>query len=111
VNDNSPDGRAERVWQISRSDPRVRCMLRIGRRGLSSACIEGMLSSSAPYVAVMDADLQHDETRLTAMLEILREEHTDIVVGSRYMPEGGDGQWEKSRTLYSRIATWLSRRH
>jgi dolichol-phosphate mannosyltransferase len=109
VDDNSPDGTAERIRQISRLDPRVRCMLRIGRRGLSSACIEGMLSSSAPYVAVMDADLQHDETLLLKMLEILRQGHTDIVVGSRYIAGGGVGRWEKSRARYSHIATRLSR--
>ncbi len=109
VDDNSPDGTADRVRQISRLDPRVRCILRIGRRGLASACVEGMLSSSAPYIAVMDADLQHDETLLPKMLEILRLGGTDIVVGSRYTAGGGVGQWEKSRTRYSRIATRLSR--
>ncbi len=109
VDDNSPDGTAERVRQLSRLDPRIRCMLRIGRRGLSSACIEGMLSSSAPYLAVMDADLQHDETLLPKMIEILRRGDTDIVIGSRYMAGGGVGRWEKSRTQYSRVATRLSR--
>jgi len=57
----------------------------------------------------MDADLQHDETLLPNMLEILRQGDTDIVVGSRYMAGGGVGQWEKSRTRYSNIATHLSR--
>ncbi len=62
VDDSSPDGTAQQVWQRGRDDPRVRCLLRLGRRGLSSACIEGMLASAAPYIAVIDADLQHDET-------------------------------------------------
>jgi len=109
VDDNSPDGTAERVRQVALLDQRVRCMLRIGRRGLSSACIEGMLSTSAPYIAVMDADLQHDETLLRTMLETLRQGNTDIVVGSRYIAGGGVGPLEKSRTRYSRIATRLSR--
>jgi dolichol-phosphate mannosyltransferase len=109
VDDNSSDGTAECVRKVSRSDPRVRCILRIGRRGLSSACIEGMLSSSAPYIAVMDADLQHDEALLPNMLDILRQGDTDIVAGSRYMAGGGTGQWEKSRAQYSNIATRLSR--
>jgi len=109
VDDNSPDGTADRVRQISRTDPRVRCMLRIGRRGLSSASIEGMLSSAAPFVAVIDADLQHDESVLLNMLEILRQGDTDIVVGSRYMAGGGVGQWEKSRAQVSHFATRLSR--
>ena len=61
VDDDSPDGTAATVRELAQSDSRVRCIQRIGRRGLSSACIEGMLASSAPVVAVIDADLQHDE--------------------------------------------------
>ena len=68
VDDNSPDGTAPEVRRIAQHDPRVRCIRRIGRRGLASAVIEGALSSSADYVAVIDGDLQHDETRLPVML-------------------------------------------
>src|ERR1700749_2869147 len=64
VDDNSPDGTSDAVREIARTDRRVRVIERIGRRGLSSACIEGMMASSAPYIAVMDADLQHDESVL-----------------------------------------------
>lgn len=68
VDDDSPDGTAAVVRDIARTDPRIRCLQRIGRRGLSSACIEGMMAVSAPTIAVMDADLQHDETILPTML-------------------------------------------
>src|SRR5579871_4218107 len=68
VDDNSPDGTWQVVQELARQDGRVRCIRRIGRRGLSGACIEGILASTAPYAAVMDADLQHDETRLPKML-------------------------------------------
>src|ERR1700722_3803268 len=68
VDDNSPDGTAAAVKEIAAADNRVRCLRRVGRRGLAGACIEGMLSSAAPYVAVVDADLQHDEKVLAAML-------------------------------------------
>jgi dolichol-phosphate mannosyltransferase len=75
VDDDSTDGTANVVREISRTNPRVRCVHRIGRRGgLSSACVEGVLASSAPYVAVMDADLQHDESILPAMLRVAKEE-------------------------------------
>src|SRR5262245_55613138 len=60
VDDNSPDGTWQEVRDLARKDGRVRCIRRIGRRGLSGACIEGILASSAPCAAVMDADLQHD---------------------------------------------------
>src|SRR5689334_18959915 len=65
VDDDSPDGTAARIREIASRNSRVRCIQRIGRRGLSSACVEGMLASSAPYLAVMDADCQHDETVLS----------------------------------------------
>ncbi len=89
VDDNSPDGTAAEVRRIAQIDPRVRCIRRIGRRGLASAVIEGALSSSAQYVAVIDGDLQHDETRLPAMLAALRSGNYDLAVGSRHV-EGGD---------------------
>src|ERR1700756_725464 len=93
VDDDSPDETAERVREIARHDRRIRCLQRIGRRGLSSACTEGMMASSAPYLAVMDADCQHDETALPRMLEILKAGEADIVVGSRYVDGGGIGNW------------------
>jgi dolichol-phosphate mannosyltransferase len=109
VDDDSPDGTAARAREIARTDPRVRCLQRIGRRGLSSACVEGMLASSAPFLAVMDADCQHDETVLPRMLEILKAGDTDIVVGSRYIEGGGIGSWTASRAKMSRFATRLGR--
>ena len=84
VDDNSPDGTAEAARAIARTDPRVRCIRRIGRRGLSSAVIEGALSSSADFVAVMDGDLQHDQTVLPTMLARLRADAADVVIGSRH---------------------------
>ena len=97
VDDNSPDGTAAEVRRIAQIDPRVRCIRRIGRRGLSSAVIEGALSSSAQFVAVMDGDLQHDETRLPEMLAALQTGDYDLAVGSRHVA-GGDnaglsGRW------------------
>ncbi len=109
VDDDSADGTAERVREHASKDHRVRCIQRIGRRGLSTACIEGMLSSSAPYLAVIDGDLQHDESLLPEMLAILEQEDIDIVVGSRYIAGGGVGDWDESRVNISRLATRLSR--
>jgi dolichol-phosphate mannosyltransferase len=109
VDDDSPDGTAEAVRRLARSDPRVRCVQRVGRRGLSSACIEGALASSSPFIAVIDADLQHDETLLPRMLAVLRTEPVDLVVGSRYVTGGGVGDWEIGRRRASAFATWLSR--
>jgi dolichol-phosphate mannosyltransferase len=109
VDDDSPDGTADLVRELAQRNSRIRCLQRIGRRGLSSACIEGMLSSSAPYLAVIDGDLQHDEQLLPRMLEILKNEDVDIVVGSRYAPGGDIGEWDAKRARISRIGTRLSR--
>src|SRR5882757_6374190 len=79
VDDNSPDGTAAAVKEIAAHDPRVRCLRWVGRRGLAGACIGGILSSAAPYVAVIDADLQHDEKVLPDMLAKLRNGEADLV--------------------------------
>ncbi|CAK8723930.1 Dolichol-phosphate mannosyltransferase [Candidatus Electrothrix aarhusensis] len=109
VDDDSPDKTSQKVADLAFQNPRVRLVHRIGRRGLSSACVEGMLSSSAPYLAVMDADLQHDETLLPDMLTALRSQQLDIVVGSRYTNGGDIGGWDAKRAAYSRFATRISR--
>jgi dolichol-phosphate mannosyltransferase len=109
VDDDSPDGTAAAVRELSQINPRVRCVQRIGRRGLSTAVIEGILASSAPYIAVMDADLQHDESVLQEMLETLKRDELDVVVGSRYTGGGGIGDWNKGRAAMSKFATQLSR--
>jgi len=109
VDDDSADGTAERIREISRRDRRVRCLQRVGRRGLTTACIEGALAASAPYIAVMDADMQHDEKLLPRMLAILKSEPIDLVVGSRYIAGGGIGRWHGGRAKLSVFATHLSR--
>jgi dolichol-phosphate mannosyltransferase len=109
VDDDSQDGTAEHVRAIGREKPYIRCLQRLGRRGLSTACIEGVLASSAPFIAVMDADLQHDETLLPRMLAALKSDALDIVIGSRYVDGGGLGDWDQSRARISDLATRLSR--
>jgi dolichol-phosphate mannosyltransferase len=110
VDDNSPDGTAVEVKNVAADDRRIRCLKRLGRRGLAGACIEGMLASSAPYVAVMDADLQHDERILPDMLAALRADKADLVVGSRYVSGGSADAFAPSRAKISRTATGLARR-
>jgi dolichol-phosphate mannosyltransferase len=91
VDDNSPDGTADEVRGIAAGDVRVRCIRRIGRRGLASAVIEGALSSSARFIAVMDGDLQHDATVLPGMLAALRDDGCELAVASRYVAGGDPG--------------------
>jgi dolichol-phosphate mannosyltransferase len=110
VDDDSADETAEHLRDLGRTDRRIRCIRRFGRRGLSSACIEGILSTSARYIAVIDADLQHDEALLPRMLEILKRGQTDLVVASRYLASGAaDGLSTKRRRVLSRAGVRLAR--
>jgi dolichol-phosphate mannosyltransferase len=102
VDDNSPDGTATSARTIGEQNSRVRCIRRIGRRGLAGACLEGMLASQARYVAVMDADLQHDEGLLVPMLEALRAGRADVAVASRYLYGGSAAGLSKQRSRVSR---------
>ena len=110
VDDDSPDGTAALAKEIAVRNPRVRCIRRVTRRGLAGACIEGILSSAARFVAVMDADMQHDEKLLPRMLEILNTGEKDLVVGSRYSAGGSAKAFSKGRGTISRMATTLARR-
>ncbi len=109
VDDDSPDGTASQIREVAKRDSRVRILQRVGRRGLSSAAIEGILASSAPFCAVIDGDLQHDEKLLATMLDTIKKEDLDVVSGSRYVEGGGLGDWHESRARISRFATRLSR--
>jgi dolichol-phosphate mannosyltransferase len=108
VDDDSPDGTAERVREEARHNARVRCLQRLGRRGLTSACAEAFLASSAPYMAIIDADLQHDETLLPKMLDMLRGGGVDLVIGSRYTESNLSEGFSKARQGMSFIATRLA---
>ena len=109
VDDDSTDGTIEVLETICKQDPRVRCLRRINRSGLASAVVEGIQSSFAPYIAVMDADLQHDPKLLLPMFEALRRDEADLVVGSRYIADGSVGRWDGRRHSMSLLATRLSR--
>jgi dolichol-phosphate mannosyltransferase len=110
VDDNSPDATWEVVRDLARQDSRVRCLRRIGRRGLSGACIEGILASCAPFAAVMDADLQHDETQLPKMLSLLQSGQAELVVGSRYIEGGSADSFNRQRAGASALATEVAKR-
>ncbi|HYH23034.1 MAG TPA: glycosyltransferase family 2 protein [Azospirillum sp.] len=109
VDDDSTDGTTELLRRLAQERPNVRCLHRIGRSGLSSACIEGMLSTAAPHIAVMDADLQHDETLLPGMLAKLKGEKLDIVVASRFAEGSSLGTFSSARERLSRVGIRLSR--
>jgi dolichol-phosphate mannosyltransferase len=104
VDDHSPDGTAKALRDYARCDRRIRIVERIGRRGLSSAVIEGVLATAAPCIAVIDGDMQHDEGLLPALFASVAG-GADIAIGSRYISGGGTGSWDESRASASRFAT------
>ena len=108
VDDNSPDGTAGQIADIAATDPRIRLVHRVGRRGLSSAVVEGMLASVAPVIAVIDADLQHDESILASLFHAVEEGDCDLAVGTRYAGGGSIGAWDAQRASVSRMGTTLA---
>ena len=110
VDDDSPDGTAAAVRAIALTDRRVRVLQRLDRRGLSTACVEGMCATAAPLAAVIDGDLQHDETLLPTMLAALEADPAlDLAIGSRFVSGGGTGDWDRDRVAKSELATRLAR--
>jgi dolichol-phosphate mannosyltransferase len=109
VDDHSPDHTADAVRELALVNPRVRIIERIGRRGLSSACIEGMMASPAPCLAVMDADMQHDETVLPEMFRLLQSRNLDVVVASRRITGGSMGEFAQKRVRLSDLGSRVSK--
>jgi hypothetical protein len=107
VDDDSCDGTAEIVSAIAQHDPRVRLLVRKGRRGLSGAVLHGWENSNASIVGVMDADLQHPPELLPELTAVMLS-GCDLVIGSRYTPGGGLGQWNPLRKLLSAAAVWVT---
>lgn len=107
VDDNSPDETWRVALSIGESDPHVRVIRRVGRRGLSSAVIEGFLAARGDIFVVADADGQHDLSLIPRLAEAVGQ-NGGIAVGSRYTEGGSVGQWDERRHLLSRIATRMA---
>lgn len=108
IDDDSEDGTYDVARTIAAERPHIQAVRRIGRRGLSSACIEGMAMATSPFIAVLDADLQHDEHLLRPMLELIESNRLDLVAASRFLPGGSVGPLSKRRALMSWTANFLS---
>ena len=109
VDDDSPDETWREVLNVAAEGAPVRCIRRVGRRGLASAVVEGAMAAQGEYVAVIDADMQHDETLLVRMLDTLQQSDADIVIASHHVKGGGLGEWNEGRKRLSAFATHCSR--
>ncbi|MCP5503030.1 MAG: glycosyltransferase family 2 protein [Leptospiraceae bacterium] len=107
VDDDSPD----LTWKIARDkfedDISVRVIRRVGKKGLSSAVIDGMSVARGKYLGVIDADMQHDESILPRMLKEMEE--YEVVIGSRKVEDGGYGEWGFIRKMMSKGATLVAK--
>ena len=111
VDDNSPDGTSDEARKISQIDRHIRVIQRIGRRGLASAAIEGMMATAAPVVAVMDADHQHDPALLPGMLKAVASGECDVAVASRFAEGASTEEWGRpDRVRASNIANAIARK-
>ncbi|MGI9435416.1 MAG: polyprenol monophosphomannose synthase [Geminicoccaceae bacterium] len=108
VDDDSRDGTYDLIRTIGVDKAHIQAIRRVGRRGLSSACIEGMVLAVSPYIAVLDADLQHDEYLLRPMLEMIERDQLDLVAASRFAEGGSVGPMSRRRAWMSRAANALS---
>ena len=109
VDDNSPDGTSDVAFRLAAEDRRLRCLRRVNRSGLAGAVIEGWMSSSADFVAVIDGDLQHDETILRQMYHALAKGSASLAIGTRTR-EADHGSLSPARQALSDLGAWFFRR-
>ena len=110
VDDNSPDGTSAVIKDCMKKSSKIRLIHRIGRKGLAGAVIEGVFAANADLVAVMDCDLQHDETKLLDMINLFsKNKSLDIVIGSRFTETGeiSEKAFSKMRELGSKATTLI----
>ena len=110
VDDDSPDGTSQVAFALAASDPRLRCLRRVNRSGLAGAVVEGWMSSSADFVAVIDGDLQHDETILPKMYAALADGHYNLAIGTRMSDATAEGGLSPARQKLSHLGAWFFRR-
>jgi dolichol-phosphate mannosyltransferase len=109
VDDDSPDGTADVAFGLAATHNRLRCLRRVNRSGLAGAVIEGWMSSSADFVAVIDGDLQHDESILLAMYQALAKGSGNLVIGTR-LRDTSKGTLSPARQRLSDLGAWFFRR-
>jgi dolichol-phosphate mannosyltransferase len=106
VDDDSQDGIEGLVTEIAQADERVRLLVRKGVRGLAGAVIHGWANTNADVLGVMDADLQHPPELVPHLWQALA--RNDVVVASRYAPEGRLNNWNRFRHLISQLSIWMT---
>ena len=111
VDDDSPDGTAEKVRELAHSQPLIRLIRRVGRSGLASAIKEGLLDATGDIAVSMDCDGQHEPSTVREAIHALISQHKDLIIGSRFHPQacinnGLSAHREKGSTFANQIARY-----
>lgn len=110
VDDDSPDGTADRAAELAAAGLPIRCIRRVGERGLATAVIRGLREARAPLAVVMDADLSHPPEKIAELVAAMRDPAVQMAIGSRFVPGARvDLHWPLHRRLNSRCGRLLAR--
>jgi dolichol-phosphate mannosyltransferase len=110
VDDSSPDGTAEEAERVGKTlaatrPDLVRVVRRTTKDGLGRAYVAGLtaaLAMEADLIVQMDADLSHQPEYIPSMIDKLKVDDADVVIGSRYVPGGSlADDWKLHRRLLS----------
>ena len=110
VDDNSPDGTADRVRQLQQTHPNIELIVREKKLGLGSAYVRGFkfaIERKFDYIFEMDADFSHDPREIPSFLHAIQE--YDLVIGSRYIQGVNVINWPLSRLMLSYFANVYTR--
>jgi dolichol-phosphate mannosyltransferase len=110
VDDNSPDGTGAIADTLRNEHENISVIHRSEKQGLGPAYIAGFrhaLAHGADLIFEMDADLSHDPEMIPAFIAASQE--ADLVLGSRYIPEGGIENWSGLRTFVSYFGNLYAR--
>jgi len=109
VDDNSPDGTYAVVDKMATQDSRIRCVRRMKDRGLTKSIQEGIDAAMGDLIGWMDADLSMPASYLKTMLQYLHSNDCDVVIASRFVPNGTNVGDSKLAAFASLCLSKLSR--
>tara|TARA_B100000965_G_scaffold403154_1_gene430636 strand:- start:105 stop:1196 length:1092 start_codon:yes stop_codon:yes gene_type:complete len=109
VDDDSPDGTGEEVYNFMKNNNNIQLINRVGRSGLSSAIKEGLLFAKGEYLLVLDGDGQHDANCVVDLINKIKESNSDMVIASRFLDPSLLRGLSGKRSLGSKLANKAAR--
>ncbi|MBI5179525.1 MAG: polyprenol monophosphomannose synthase [Nitrospinae bacterium] len=109
VDDNSPDGTAQKAEELKSQYPGMKVIVRTAERGLATAVVRGWEQAEGSYLAVIDADLQHPPDIIRRLHSAAQSQGADMAVASRKVEGGGTSDWEFHRVVISNVANIIAK--